>query len=83
MSASGPSGPLVLHNDNRKYFSWVFIRMSTIVTSFVYIGDEKHENCLERKRNYPSKKKLCYLYCVIEESKDELQKMLYKPGNSQ
>ena len=36
-----------LHSDNRKYFTWVFIRMCTIVTSsdmtsFVYIGDEKH-----------------------------------------
>ena len=36
-----------LHNDNRKYFIWVFIRMCTIVTSsdmtsFAYIGDEKH-----------------------------------------
>ena len=30
----------------------------------------------------PSKKKLSYLYWVIEESKDELQKMLDKPGNS-
>ena len=29
-----------------------------------------------------SKKKLSYLYWVIEESKDELQKMLDKPGNS-
>ena len=28
------------------------------------------------------KKKLSFLYCVIEESKDELQKMLDKPGNS-
>ena len=47
MSASGPSGPLVLHSDNRKYFTWVLIRMCTIVTSsdmtsFVYIDDEKH-----------------------------------------
>ena len=30
----------------------------------------------------PSKKKLSYLYRVIEKSKDELQKMLDKPGNS-
>ena len=30
----------------------------------------------------PSKKKLSYLYLVIEESKDELQNMLDKPGNS-
>ena len=34
-------------SDNRKYFTWVFIIMCTIVTSldmtsFVYIGDEKH-----------------------------------------
>ena len=29
-----------------------------------------------------SKKKLSYLYWVIEESKDELQKMLDKPGNN-
>ena len=37
-----------LHNsDNRKYFTWVLIRMCTVVmssdmTSFVYIDDEKH-----------------------------------------
>ena len=49
--------------------TWVFIRMCTIVTSsdmtsFVYIGDENIicRNGLERKRNDPSKKKLCYLY---------------------
>ena len=30
----------------------------------------------------PSKKKLSYLYWVLEESKGELQKMLDKPGNS-
>ena len=35
------------HSDNQKYFTWVFIRMCVIVTSsditsFVYIGDEKH-----------------------------------------
>ena len=30
----------------------------------------------------PSKKKLSYLYWGIEESKDKLQKMLDKPGNS-
>ena len=34
-------------SDNRKNLTWVFIRMCTIVTSsdmtsFVYIGDEKH-----------------------------------------
>ena len=56
--------------------------MCTIVTSsdmksFVYIRDESIicRNGLE--------KKLCYIYWVIEESKDELQKMLDKPGNSQ
>ena len=37
----------LLHSDNRKNLTWVFIRMVTIVTSsdmtsFVYIGDEKH-----------------------------------------
>ena len=36
-----------LHSDNRKNLTWMFIRMCTIVTSsdmtsFVYIGDEKH-----------------------------------------
>ena len=36
-----------LHSDNRNYFTWVFIKMCTIVTSsdmtsFVYIDDEKH-----------------------------------------
>ena len=35
------------------------------------------------KEMTPSKKKLCYLYWVIEESKDELQNMLDKPDNSQ
>ena len=37
----------VLHSDNHKNLAWVFIRMCTIVTSsdmtsFIYIGDEKH-----------------------------------------
>ena len=37
----------LLPSDNRKNLTWVFIRMYTIVTSsdmtsFVYIGDEKH-----------------------------------------
>ena len=70
-----------LHSDNRKNLTWVFIRMCTIVTSsdmtsFVYIGEEKHHlsKWPWRKRNDPSKKKLCYLYWVIEERKDELQK---------
>ena len=36
-----------LHSDNGKSLTWVFIRMCTVVTSsdmtsFVYIGDEKH-----------------------------------------
>ena len=36
-----------LHSDNRKNLTWVFIRMCTIVTSsdmtsFIYIGNEKH-----------------------------------------
>ena len=36
-----------LHSDNRKNLTWVFIRMRTVVTSsdmtsFNYIGDEKH-----------------------------------------
>ena len=36
-----------LHSDNQKNLTWVFTRMCTIVTSsdmtsFVYIGDEKH-----------------------------------------
>ena len=58
---------------------------SSDMTSFVYIGDESIicRNGSERKRNDPSKKKLCHRYSVIEESKDELQKMLDKPGNSQ
>ena len=38
---------LFLHSDSRKSLTWVFIRMCTIVTSsdmtsFIYIGDEKH-----------------------------------------
>ena len=55
------------------------------MTSFVYIDDEKHHlsNGLERKRNDLQEKKVCYLYWVIEESKDELRKLLDKPGNSQ
>ena len=55
------------------------------MTSFVYIGDESIicQNGLERKRNDRGKKKLRYLYWVIKESKDELQKVLDKPGNSQ
>ena len=55
--------------------------MCTIVTSldmtsFVYIGDEKHHlsKWLGKEKKYPSKKKLCCLYWEIEESKDELQK---------
>ena len=47
-----------LYSDNRKYFTWVFIRMCTIVTSldmtsFFYIGDESIicQNGLEWKRN--------------------------------
>ena len=36
-----------LHSDNRINLTWVFITMCTIVTSsdmtsFIYIGDEKH-----------------------------------------
>ena len=36
-----------LHGDNQKNLTWVFIRMCTMVTSsdmtsFIYIGDEKH-----------------------------------------
>ena len=34
------------------------------------------------KEMTPSKKKLSYLYWEIEECKDELQRMLDKPGNS-
>ena len=57
------------------------------MTSFVYIDDEKHHlskwlgKAFEKEMT-PSKKKLSYLYRVIEESKDELQKMLDEPGNS-
>ena len=59
----------------------MFIRMCTIVTSsdmtsFVYIGDEKHHR--KGKDMTPSKNKLCYLYWVIEESKDKLQKQCWK-----
>ena len=52
-----------LHSDKRKNLTWVFIRMCTIVTSsdmtsFIYIGDEKHHlsNGLERNRNDPQQK---------------------------
>ena len=56
------------------------------MTSFFYINDEKHHlskwlgKAFGKEMN-PSKKKLSYLYRVIEESKDELQKMLDEPGN--
>ena len=59
--------------------------MSSDKTSFFYIGDEKHHRSkwLGKEKKWPSsKKKLSYFYWVIEESKDELQKMLDKPGNS-
>ena len=79
-----------LHSDNRKNLTCVFIRMCTKVTSsdmtsFVYIDDGKASSvkmAWKGKEMPPSKKKLSYLYWVIEESKDELQKMLDKPGNS-
>ena len=50
-----------LHSDNRKNLTWVFIRRCTIVTSsdmtsFIYIGDEKHH--LSRKRNDPQQKEI-------------------------
>ena len=58
---------------------------SSNMTSFVYIGDEKHHLSKwlgKGKEMTPSKTKLSYFHRVIEESKDELQKMLDKPGNS-
>ena len=50
---------------------------SSDMTSFVYIGDESIicQMAWKGKEMMPSKKKLSYLYWVIEESKDELQKM--------
>ena len=59
-----------LHSDDRKNLTWVFIRTCMIVTSsdmtsFVYIGDEKHplSNGLERKRtNLPPAKRNCAIF---------------------
>ena len=55
------------------------------MTSFVYICDESIicQDGLERRRNDTSKMEFCYIYWAIEESKDELQNILDKPGNSQ
>ena len=54
------------------------------MTSFIYIGDKASsvKMAWKGKEMTPSKKKLSYLYWVIEECKDELQRMLDKPGNS-
>ena len=55
-----------LHSVNRKYFTWVFIRMCTIVTSsdmksFAYIGDEKHylSKWLGKEKEWPPAKRNC------------------------
>ena len=58
---------------------------SSDMTSFIYIGDEEHHlsKWLGKEKKWPpAKMKLSYLYWVIEECKDELQRMLDKPGNS-
>ena len=54
-----------LPSDNRKNLTWVFIKMCTIVTSsdmtsFIYIGDEKHHlsKWLGRKSNDPQQKEI-------------------------
>ena len=53
-----------LHSDNRKNLTWVFIRMFTIVTSsdmtsYIYIGDEKHHlsKWLGKKKKWPPAKR--------------------------
>ena len=58
-----------LHNDNRKYFSWVFIRMCTVVpssdmTSFVNIDDKKHHlsKWLGKKKERPPAKRKCAIF---------------------
>ena len=57
--------------------------MSSDMTLFVYIGDEKHHlsKWLGKEKKWLSAKRNCAIF--IEESKDELQNMLDKPGNSQ
>ena len=54
----------LLPSDNRKNLTWVFIRMYTIVTSsdmtsFVYIGDEKHHlsKWLGKEKKWPPAKR--------------------------
>ena len=54
-----------LHSDNQKNLTWVFIRMCTIVassdmTSFVYIGDEKHplSKWLGKEKKRPQQKEI-------------------------
>ena len=55
----------LLHSDNRKNLTWVFIKMCTIVTSsdmtsFVYICDEKHHlsKWLGKEKNDPQQKEI-------------------------
>ena len=54
-----------LNPKNQNYFIWVFIRMCTIVTSsdmtsFVYIGDEKHHlsKWLGKEKKWPQQKEI-------------------------
>ena len=77
-----------LPSDNRKNFTWVF----NVYDSYVIGYDVIHLHWWRKassvkmawkgKEMTPSKKKLSYLYWVIEDCKDELQRMLDKPGNS-
>ena len=58
-----------IHSDNRKNLTVVFIRMCTIVTSsdmtsFVYIGDEKHHlsKWLGKEKKRPPAKRICAIF---------------------
>ena len=51
--------------ENQKYFTWVFIRVCTIVsssdmTSFVYIDDEKHHlsKWFGKEKTWPQQKEI-------------------------
>ena len=69
-----------LHSDNRKNVTWVFTRMCTIVTSsdmtsFVYIGDEKHHLS---KWLGKEKKSSLQCYSVLSTIAQVLRKMSLK-----
>ena len=54
-----------LNSDNQKNLTWVFFRMCTVVTSsdmtsFIYIGDEKHHlsRWLGKEKKCPQQKEI-------------------------